>query len=270
MQEILCPDPGSFFLWIDASKIYGENFQLAPILDVVILRKKNISGFVRNHSEISTESFGNCLPVRLDNNEICPRLKVSKFQTQIEGLGDEYSKEISEKAKLKDFPQAYIVPLLISEVLESTNISMCSQKSPEDTQYWWSKLNETEMFGMEIGRIYTAEQWEREICEKQSAILDVKASKESLPERFQNAALWDYEMVKKQHPVYTTSSGVFGQKAPSQHDLVTQYSAIKGGLNGYGNANSRRTGLRTGMLLSKVHQSLDGWWRYPAKFRYQQ
>jgi hypothetical protein len=78
----------------------------------------------------------------------------------------------------------------------------------------------------------------------------------TLPERFTGQLQWAWNK-QKQHPVYTTSSSVYGAKPPAVQEMPTVWNGVKGQFTQQFAEPYRNMGLKTSMTPSKVHNMLD-------------
>jgi hypothetical protein len=216
---------------VDASLVYGPYFSLARLLQLAQVRAKDIVAF----TEITPQTLAcqDCHPVFLSSPlGPCPRMSLSS--------GGEH--------------QHHTAPLyVLTPESAATLASGGGQVDPA------ALLATQQAFGSHVPQVWLAEGWAQEQANIRAKVMSHQhAAVKGLPERFRQAE-WVYSMVKKEHPVYATSSHCFGSKKPSQHELPESWSGIKGGLAAFGSGKEKHSGLSTGIRMSKVHQSLDGW-----------
>ena len=119
-----------------------------------------------------------------------------------------------------------------------------------------------ELFGLSASRHCTAEAWadeKREIARETAKQHQLHPMGADLPERFTDAGLWDYGVIRMEHPAYSTSSSLYGCKPPSQHELHLSWNAINGGLADLGGSARGNTSLKTAVRKSTIHHTMDGW-----------
>jgi len=215
---------------VDASFVYGPYFSLARLLQLASVRAKDIIAFHSTNSQ--TLASPGCHPVLISTTlGPCPRLSPS--------LGEEH--------------QHHTGPLYI--LTPKSAATLVNGSGEVDSA---ALLDTQQAFGSQIQQVWLAEGWiEAQADIRAEVMRNQHAAAEGLPERFKQAD-WDYSMVKKEHPVYATSSHCFGAKKPSQHELHESWSGIKGGLAAFGSGKEKHSGLSTGIRMSKVHQILDG------------
>ena len=221
-----------YLLWIDATAIYGNDFQISQLLSIAKLRKRSIATF----SRFFTNNADNNKYILLESSSSCPRiLPAETLQSSATLLGAYCILDRSDREEIID--------------------SLLSK----DSQRIIGAISANEWHGLEMSSSWEAGDWYQKEQKESSAVLKLALSKSELPERFRRADLWHYDMQRKEHPVYKTSYSAIGHKVPSQHDLVTVYHGIKGGLQGIATGKKKVTGLKTMMQVSKVHDSLNGW-----------
>lgn len=194
-------DPEAYILWTDASKVYGDSFNLGHLLQTAILRQRPLAAILRSPS-IDYQSYKVDFPVvRLDSPNICPKIA---FRNSPVSTSDSVNDVYSTASGGSD--EAFALPMVafsssqtssegFSKAMNSAevcNLHMCSQG---------------EWFGFELGRIWTAEAWFKDRQEEERLILQANQPKQVLPERFRSSALWDYRMVRKEHPGLCRSYG---------------------------------------------------------------
>ena len=114
-----------------------------------------------------------------------------------------------------------------------------------------------EVFGIEVSHPCSTEAWASELSAVREAMEATAANK--MPSRFRSCDAWDYSTVRKEHPLYTTSSHQIGCSAPRQHMMHDVWAGVRGGLSGLGTSQKVSIGFRTSLRSSKVHESIDGW-----------
>lgn len=217
-------------LVVDAAQMYGEAFSLDQVLRLALVRAKPIVCFTRREAPASK----GCLPVVPLAAGICTRLSLDAHADS----------------------QFFTAPLW---VLDSRLLSqqICKEAGLGSTTL--ALLSGGELYGLQLEKVQSADLWWRQQQELSRAqALQPTCTEAGLPDRFRDSSLWNYQTVRREHPVYSTSSAVIGMRKPSQHELPLTWSGIKGGLSGLEGGGSH-TGLNTGLRRSKVHASIEGW-----------
>ena len=222
------------------------------------LRQKPIAGYCSLSPEKLQARNLNAEPIAIAEKSSCPRLAASPVHLGSSPERADGEPDSTLGSCISGFGEedaTYLAPVFCFKAFRCPVVNGSSVPGADLI------LQREDWHGVEVPEFWCSESWSRQHREDLKENFKKLRPREDLPERFRKAGLWSYDMKISEHPVYQTSYGVLGRKPPSQHDLVTVYKGIIGGLDGMEGPKSRRTGLRTGLRKSKVQHShsLGAW-----------
>lgn len=223
-------------LFIDAAWVVGDDFSLSRLIALARLRAKDVALICR--TEAASKHAQSAVPAFTADHSRCPLLSEQQGNLQ------------ADKAA------CVVLPCVVL-----TEASYQRFRGEKGVRLLQQLLAGGQLYGAEVANAWTAEDWLQQATARNAAAADESRQLEAaseVPGRFKDAGRWSYQCRKQEHPVYTTSSALYGSEPPSQHDLPMRWSGIKSGLID-GVPAKRSSSLRTSIRRSKVHQALEGW-----------